>query len=184
LRKAVFFDRDGVINIDYGFVGQIDKFDIIRGVPQALHSFKELGYLLILVTNQSGIARGRYTEADFHRVTAFMQANLSLYDACFDGIYFCPHHPNADLPQYRENCACRKPKSGMLIKAASDFNISLRDSILIGDHASDLIAGRNAGVTRLFLVGDHQESEKLKINDIICEQSLVNIVKILKNENK
>ena len=87
MRKAAFFDRDGVINIDYGFVGKIENYDLIEGVASSLKELKDMGYLLVLVTNQSGIARGKYTESDFFKVTSFMQANLSLYDACFDGIY-------------------------------------------------------------------------------------------------
>lgn len=184
MRKAAFFDRDGVINIDYGFVGLIENYDLIDGVADVLHALKEAGYLLILVTNQSGIARGKYTESDFFKVTSFMQANLSLKDACFDGVYFCPHHPNADLEQYRKDCECRKPKSGMFLKAASDLDIDLQSSVMFGDHASDLIAARDAGITSLFLVGEHISTEKDKISGIKCHKKLQDALFSYQNENK
>ncbi len=184
MNKAAFFDRDGVINIDYGFVGQIENYDFIEGVPQALRYLKDLGYLLVLVTNQSGIARGKYTEADFFKVTSFMQANLSLYGACFDKICFCPHHPNADLIQYRCECECRKPKSGMFFEAQRELDIDLHQSLMFGDHATDLFAAKNAGITSLFLVGTHLSEESAKIREAKCSKTLLESVKILKNENK
>ncbi|MGN1280544.1 MAG: D-glycero-beta-D-manno-heptose 1,7-bisphosphate 7-phosphatase [Succinivibrio sp.] len=184
MRKAAFFDRDGVINIDYGFVGLIENYDIKEGVASSLRKLRDMGYVLVLVTNQSGIARGKYTEADFHRVTAFMQANLSLYDACFDGIYFCPHHPQADLEKYRCQCECRKPKSGMFLKAASDLDIDLEHSVMIGDHASDLEAARGAGIEKLYLVGEHLEEESKKIGGIKALKDVSDVVSDLENEKK
>lgn len=182
MRKAVFFDRDGVINIDYGFVGKIENYDLVQGVPQALHHLKELGFLLVLVTNQSGIARGKYTEADFFKVTQFLQENLRIADACFDGIYFCPHHPEAPLAQYRQECECRKPKPGMFKKAAIDLDIDLSQSIMVGDHATDLIAAKNAGISKLYLVGEHIKTEKELIEGCICYQDLSKMVQNLEIE--
>ena len=184
MRKAVFFDRDGVINIDYGFVGKIENYDLVQGVPQALHHLKELGFLLVLVTNQSGIARGKYTEADFFKVTQFLQENLRIADACFDGIYFCPPHPEAPLAQYRQECECRKPKPGMFKKAAIDLDIDLSQSIMVGDHATDLIAAKNAGISKLYLVGEHIKTEKELIEGCICYQDLSKMVQNLEIEKK
>ena len=184
MNKAAFFDRDGVINIDYGFVGQIENYDIIDGVPQALKILKDLGYYLVLVTNQSGIARGKYTESDFFKVTSFMQANLSLSDACFDKVYFCPHHPNADLPQYRCECDCRKPKSGMFLQAQKELNLDMSQCLMFGDHASDLIAAKNAGISELYLLGTHLKEESPKIDEAKCFFTLIESVKKIKNENK
>ncbi|SFS91227.1 D-glycero-D-manno-heptose 1,7-bisphosphate phosphatase [Succinivibrio dextrinosolvens] len=184
MNKAAFFDRDGVINIDYGFVGQIENYDLIDGVPQALSLLRENGYYLVLVTNQSGIARGKYTEADFFKVTSFMQSSLSLYNACFDRVYFCPHHPEADLHQYRCDCECRKPKSGMFLQAKRDLNLDMSQCLMFGDHASDLIAAKNAGIKNLFLVGTHIEEESPKIGEAECFLSLMESVKKIKNENK
>lgn len=184
MNKAAFFDRDGVINIDYGFVGQIENYDLIQGVPDALRFLKDRGFYLVLVTNQSGIARGKYTESDFFKVSSFMQANLSLYDACFDKIYFCPHHPSADLPQYRCDCDCRKPKSGMFYKAQKELNLDMRECLMFGDHASDLLAAKNAGISKLYLVGTHLDEESPKIKEAMCFSSLAESVKKIKNENK
>ncbi len=184
MNKAAFFDRDGVINIDYGFVGQIENYDLIDGVPQALCLLRELGYYLVLVTNQSGIARGKYTESDFFKVTSFMQSNLSLYNACFDKVYFCPHHPSADLPQYRCECECRKPKSGMFLQAKKELNLDMSQCLMFGDHASDLIAAKNAGISNLYLVGTHLKEESSKIDSAECLPSLWESVKKIKNENK
>ncbi len=184
MRKAVFFDRDGVINIDYGFVGKIENYDLVPGVPQALHQLKELGYLLVLVTNQSGIARGKYTEADFFKVTQFLQENLRIADACFDGIYFCPHHPEAPLAQYRQECECRKPKPGMFKKAAQDLGIDLNKSIMVGDHATDLMAAKNAGISNLYLVGEHIKTEKEQVEGCICYKDLSEMVHNFESEKK
>ena len=114
MNKAVFFDRDGVINEDYGYVGSIEQFEFIDGVFSALNELKKQGFLLILVTNQSGIARGMYTESDFCRVTSYMQQVLRLHGCGFNGVYYCPHHPEAQIPAYRVDCDCRKPKPGMI----------------------------------------------------------------------
>lgn len=161
--KAVFLDRDGVINKDYGYVGTLDKFEFLPQVIPALSKLKALGWCLVLVTNQSGIARGMYTEDDFQKLTSFMQDKLKAQHAEFDGIYFCPHHPQAQVEAYRKDCECRKPKPGMFLKAAYELKIALEDSIMVGDHASDLIAAQSAGIKHLVLVGDHLASESPKV---------------------
>ncbi len=179
MRKAVFFDRDGVINIDYGYIGCLDNFAFIEGVQEALHALRKMGYLLVLVTNQSGIARGMYTESDFLCINSFMQQSLSLYDAAFDGIYYCPHHPNGQVLKYRVDCSCRKPKSGMFINAAHDLDIDFGKSIMIGDHANDLIAGAKAGIKTLYLVGTHIEEEHKKCAEVQIKKDLADVVRTL-----
>lgn len=176
MQKAVFLDRDGVVNIDYGYIGQIERFDIIRGTAKALKKLKDMGYLTVLVTNQSGIARGKYTYSDFLKVSAFMQANLSLYDACFDGIYCCPHHDNALIEQYRVSCECRKPKPGMFYSAQKDLQIDLTKSVMIGDHATDLFAAKSAGIRSLFLIGEHIKKESVLCPDAICYKTIKEVV--------
>lgn len=174
-KPAVFFDRDGVINIDTGFVGQIERFDFIDGVKESLSLLKEKGYYLVLVTNQSGIARGKYTEDDFHTLSNFMQKELG-DSAVFDKIYFCPHHPNAPLEQYKQECSCRKPNSGMFLKAISELDIDVDNSIMIGDHASDLVAAQKANIKTNVLVGNHIESEKELVSNILIFKSLKDFV--------
>lgn len=159
MKKAVFFDRDGVINKDYGYVGTLERFKFLPGVKEALATLKQMGYLTILVTNQSGIARGMYTVDDFDTVTEFMQGQLSLCKAQFDGIYFCPHHPQATVAAFRCECTCRKPQPEMLLWAQREFDIDLEHSIMVGDHASDIEAGENAGVKNLILVGTHLDTD-------------------------
>ncbi len=159
----MFFDRDGVINEDYGYVGHKDQFTFIPGVKQALKELRLRGYLLILVTNQSGIARGYYTEDDFWALCDWMQDELESEFALFDGIYFCPYHPNAVLAQYRQESDFRKPAPGMLLQAMNDFDLDPADCVMVGDHASDLEAGRRAGVQRLVLVGTHLQEELPKL---------------------
>lgn len=172
MNKAVFFDRDGVINIDYGYVGTIDRFNFLPGVPTALCKLRKAGFLLVLVTNQSGIARGKYTEADFHKVTSYMQSVLSMHDAAFDKVLYCPHHPNAQIEKYKIVCECRKPKSGMFLEAKNALNIDMNASIMIGDHASDLVAAYGSGINQLVLVGEHQEEAEKLDKKVIQFQSV------------
>ena len=117
-------------------------------------------------------------------LTAFMQANLALYDAQFDMICFCPHHPDAPIEKYRQVCHCRKPKPGMFLDAQKALDIDLEHSLMIGDHASDLIAASNAGIKECYLVGDHLESEKAKFSPLKLAKNLVQVVENLKNEKK
>ena len=163
MHKAVFFDRDGVINVDHGYVGSIVDFDFVPGVKEALATIKRAGFLTVLVTNQSGIARGFYTEADFFKLSLYMQSILDLHQARFDLIKFCPHHPKAKLEKYRGDCNCRKPKAGMILEAAQELDIDLSQSLLIGDHASDLIAGQNAGISHNILLTNGSDTETLKV---------------------
>lgn len=144
--KAAFLDRDGVINHDHGYIGRPEDFELVDGVPEALQMLRNAGYALIIVSNQSGIGRGYYTEADYQRVTAYMCELLFPHDIAFDAIVHCPHGPE-------ERCDCRKPLPGMLIEGASRVGAYLAESVLFGDKPSDIAAGRAAGVARCFLVG-------------------------------
>lgn len=145
-RKAAFLDRDGVINHDSGYIGRIEDFVLLPGVAEALKLLLDAGYSLIVVTNQSGIGRGLYTEDDYQRVTAHMRELLAAEGIEFEAILHCPHAPS-------ERCNCRKPMPGLLIKGAADANTALKASILFGDKDSDIAAGRAAGVGQCFLVG-------------------------------
>ncbi len=158
-RRAVFLDRDGVVNRDIGYVGPISDFEFLPGVPDALAAIRRQGFLLILCTNQSGIARGRYQMSDFLRTTAWMQQVLALHGGAFDGIYCCPHHPQAQVERYRLDCDCRKPKGGMFRKACADFAIDPALSWAVGDRARDLEGARAVGVRQLALVSP-QEGER------------------------
>ena len=153
MTKAVFCDRDGVINVDHGYVHQWAQFDICPGVPQALARLRQAGWILILVTNQSGIARGYYDEQAFYLLTQQMQAFLQKQNAQFDAVYYCPHLPDATVPLFAQNCRCRKPGPGMFEQACSQLNINLSQSVCVGDKAIDIQAARSAGVGQAYGVG-------------------------------
>ena len=145
MKKAVFLDRDGTLNIDHGYVHKIDAFQFIEGSIDALKALKEMGYLLVLVTNQSGIARGYFSEDQFLQLTEWMDWSLADRGVDLDGIYYCPHHPEGK-GEYKEDCECRKPKSGMLLEAIKALRIDPAQSIMVGDKIEDLKAGIGAKV--------------------------------------
>jgi D-glycero-D-manno-heptose 1,7-bisphosphate phosphatase len=144
--RAAFIDRDGVINADHGYVHRIDRFELLPGVPAALRRLKAAGFLLIVVTNQSGIARGLFTEADYLGLTQHLRDILAGQGAQLDAVYHCPHLPDASVAAYRAQCDCRKPNPGMILRGIAEFGIDPARSMLIGDKTSDIQAGRAAGV--------------------------------------
>ncbi len=148
---AVFLDRDGVINVDHGYVHRIEEFEYLPRVKDALALIKSKGYLTVLVTNQSGIARGFYQVADYERLTDWMQDDLKKLNIAFDGIYYCPHHPNG-VGEYAVSCTCRKPGIEMFKRASADLNIDLTSSVMVGDRLSDIQAGINASCAQCYLV--------------------------------
>lgn len=145
-RPAVFFDRDGVLNVDHGYVSDPSQLEFIDGAPEAVEYLNRLGFLVVVITNQSGIARGMYSEADYRAFMAHMEAELALRGAHFDGVYFCPHLPDATVPELALDCECRKPKPGMLLAAIRDLDIDPARSVMIGDKVSDIEAATAAGV--------------------------------------
>ena len=137
-RGAIYLDRDGVINKDFGYVGTLDRFEWIEGSINAIRRINNAGYLAIVITNQSGIGRGYYTEQEFHNLMSAISDMLNEKCAHIDDYYYCPHHEHAALNQYKKNCAYRKPGSGMLEQAINDWNIDLEKSIFIGDKSTDI----------------------------------------------
>lgn len=156
-RKAVFLDRDGVINIDHGYLYQPELFDFIDGVFDACRHFQNLGYTLVVVTNQSGIARGYYNEEQFAVLTSWMRQQFALEGIKITGVYYCPHHVEKGQPPYNIDCDCRKPKPGMLNQAIRDYNLDPAQSIMLGDKKSDMQAAAAAGIKRKVLVLSGQE---------------------------
>jgi D-glycero-D-manno-heptose 1,7-bisphosphate phosphatase len=146
-RPAAFFDRDGVFNRDAGYVHRPEDLRWIDGGPQAVRRLNDLGYWVILVTNQSGIGRGYYEEADMQAVHAALADHIGTAGGRLDGIYFAPHHEDAAQDRYRHaDHPDRKPNPGMLLRAMADFPIDVERSFLIGDKQSDIEAARRAGV--------------------------------------
>jgi D-glycero-D-manno-heptose 1,7-bisphosphate phosphatase len=152
-QRAAFIDRDGVLNVDHGYVYRVEDFEWLPGAVQALRQLQAAGYALIVVTNQSGIARGMYTEADLACLHRFVDEDLQRQGVRLTGIYACPHHPQATLEAYRQDCNCRKPRPGLILRASAEHGLDLARSCLVGDKASDIEAGRAAGVGRCWLVG-------------------------------
>ncbi len=160
LRKAVFLDRDGVVNIDHGYVSRWENFEFVPGALVAMRALKHAGFSLVIVTNQSGIARGYYTESQYQTLTFTMRQVLSEAGAAVDEVYHCPHHPAGSVVSLTMNCYCRKPAPGMIFRAARDLNLSLPDSILVGDKPSDIQAARAAGIGKAYIVhSDKSDSE-------------------------
>ena len=149
---AIFLDRDGTLNVDHGYVHEIDNFQFIDGTIEALQELKKMGFALVVVTNQSGIARGMFTEDQFMTLTEWMDWSLADRDADLDGIYFCPHHPEGSVEAYRQQCDCRKPQPGMLLSAQEELDIDMASSYIVGDKVEDMLAGQAAGVGTKVLV--------------------------------
>jgi D,D-heptose 1,7-bisphosphate phosphatase len=145
MRKAVFLDRDGTLNPDPGYISDPADFELFPGVAPALAKLKKAGYLLILVTNQSGIARGLIRPEQLATIHQKLQNLLAEVDATLDAIYFCPHHPDYPLNGIAE-CNCRKPNPGMLLQAIRDFDIDCEKSYVIGDRSNDIKVAFNAGI--------------------------------------
>jgi D-glycero-D-manno-heptose 1,7-bisphosphate phosphatase len=154
--RAAFVDRDGVIIEDRGYAYRSEDCVLLPGAARALRALQSAGYLLVVVTNQSGIARGLYTEADYHAFTSQLRALLLSEGVQLDDIRYCPHLPDAAVAGYRKDCDCRKPRPGMLLSSIRALGIDPRASLLIGDRATDLAAGRAAGVGRCLLVRSGQ----------------------------
>lgn len=154
-RGAVFFDRDGVINVDHGYVYRVEDFHWIKGAVAAVKAVNDRGLFAFLITNQAGVARGLYGEADVLALHAYMQATLRESGAHFDDIRYCPHHMQGTVARYARACDWRKPGPGMILDLARAWPVDLAASLVVGDKPSDLEAGRAAGVAgALFAGGD------------------------------
>ncbi|WP_096017624.1 D-glycero-beta-D-manno-heptose 1,7-bisphosphate 7-phosphatase [Campylobacter lanienae] len=158
--KALFLDRDGVINKDPGYVYRIEDFEFMPGIFAALRGFIELGFEIFVVTNQSGIGRKYYTQADFDKLSEYMINEFKAQGVNIKKIYYCPHAPD-------DNCECRKPKFGMFLKALSEFNIDMKNSIMIGDKQSDIDAASGAGVGKGFLLDGGKFSSVVDVLEYI-----------------
>ena len=168
-QKAVFLDRDGTINKYVGFLRNIDEFELIDGVANAIKKINASGYLAIVVTNQPVIARGEVSFEELEEIHNKMETLLGKEGAYLDAIYFCPHHPHkgyeGERPELKVDCDCRKPKPGMLLKAAQDFNIDLAQSWMVGDGENDIKAGQNAGC-QTALIGSESYGQTVTVSSL------------------
>lgn len=182
LRKAAFLDRDGVINKDKEYVYRWEEFEFMPGAIEAMQKLQSAGYALVIVTNQSGIARAYYTEVQYQKLTQLLQQHLAEHGVKVDGVYHCPHHPKGCVPILAVDCECRKPKPGMLLQAARELGLSLSNSVMIGDKPSDIAAARAAGVSLVFSVdSDNAEAAKKHMDSDGHSASLLDCVTNLLN---
>jgi D-glycero-D-manno-heptose 1,7-bisphosphate phosphatase len=150
--RVLFLDRDGVINVNHGYVHTPEQTDWVPGIFELCNAARDAGYALVVVTNQAGIARGYYSEAQFLAYTRWVHEQFAARDVPLLATYYCPHHPQAALDEYRLDCACRKPQPGMILTASRDLGLQLSECLLIGDMPSDQQAADAAGVGRSWLL--------------------------------
>ena len=170
-QRAVFLDRDGTINKYVGFLRDIDDFELEEGAAQAVKLINGSGSLAIVATNQPVIARGEVTFGELSEIHNKMETLLGREGAYLDGIYFCPHHPHkgyeGEIPELKFECECRKPKAGMLLKAAEELNIDLSRSWMVGDGENDILAGKAAGC-RTALIGEGDFGQDMTVDSLLA----------------
>lgn len=178
--RALFLDRDGIINRDYGYVHRRKDFHFIDGIFELTAAAVRRGFLPIIVTNQSGIGRGYYSERQFNRLMRWVRQQFSRHHAPVAAVYFCPCHPQHGIGRYRRDSFLRKPHPGMLLKAARDFRLDMARSVLVGDSVTDMDAGLAAGTGRLFYLNpDRPLPDEARYTNILCPDSLPDIVRYL-----
>jgi D-glycero-D-manno-heptose 1,7-bisphosphate phosphatase len=149
-QRALFLDRDGVVNRDHGYVHRVQDVEWIDGIFDLCRAFQSAGYVIAVVTNQAGVARGLYTEAAVVELHRWMTAEFQARGVAIGGFYYCPHHPQGSEAHYAKVCDCRKPAPGMLLRAQRELGLDLAASVMIGDRESDIEAARAAGLRRAF----------------------------------
>jgi D-glycero-D-manno-heptose 1,7-bisphosphate phosphatase len=162
-RRAVFLDRDGTINVEKDYLYRVEDFEFIAGAPEAIRRLKNAGFLVVVVTNQSGVARGYYSLEDVEVLHRHIQKELARLGTALDGFYVCPHHPTEGVGEFRRECDCRKGKPGLLLKAAAEHNIDLSRSFMVGDKAADIEAGEQAGCVSLLVLTGYGADEAYKV---------------------
>lgn len=182
-RPAVFLDRDGTINVEKEYLYRIEDWEWIPGAIEAIRRINEMNHLVIVVTNQAGIARGYYDEAAVHKLHSQIDELLTVEGARIDAYYFCPHHPQFGKDII--DCQCRKPAPGMLLAAQRDHDIDLSRSWMIGDKLLDIIAAQKAGVSPIMVMTGYGREEQSKLSqDIPCKSDLLGAIKIIEENNQ
>ncbi|WDD97143.1 D-glycero-beta-D-manno-heptose 1,7-bisphosphate 7-phosphatase [Thalassomonas actiniarum] len=189
MAKALFLDRDGIINIDHGYVHKIDDFEFVGGIFELCQLAAAKGYDIFVITNQAGIARGLYAVADFETLTSWMLAQFKKQGIDIQEVFYCPHHPTKGVNEFKMSCQCRKPAPGMILKAQEKYNIDLGLSIFIGDKPSDMQAAEAAGISSRILVASRYLEEEIKndsenaSNNGAGKQDLTKQSKVIKVNN-
>ena len=179
--QAVFIDRDGVLNEDFGYTSQLSDLKILEGVVEGLQAILALNFKVIIITNQSGIARGLYSIEDLHvfmneMINIFLKNQIDITD-----YFFCPHHPEGMTQEYAIKCSCRKPEAGMLFAAEKKHNLDLSKSILIGDKETDILAGKNANLFSNILISSEERNDQSNATHIV--KNLIDAAEIIKAYN-
>ena len=171
MKKAVFLDRDGTINVDYGYVSQVEKFEILPGAVEGLKKMKAMNYLLLIISNQSGIGRGYYSITDYEKVMETMHHQLKGHGIQIDDCFYCPHSPES-------NCSCRKPGTKMIEEAVRKWNVNVKESFFIGDKDTDIKAGKKSGL-KTILISDKEK----EFGQNFRVANLVEAAMIIQNHN-
>ena len=161
--KAVFLDRDGTISVEVGYIDSSEKLELYAGAEEALTKMQRLGFKLIIITNQSGVARGYFPESKVEEINNRLIGILSDSGVTIDGVYYCPHYPGADVEKYDRKCDCRKPGIKLVMDAVEQHNIELEGSVFIGDKLSDIECGKNAGIRTILVRTGYGADEEKKI---------------------
>ncbi|TAM01267.1 MAG: D-glycero-beta-D-manno-heptose 1,7-bisphosphate 7-phosphatase [Paraburkholderia sp.] len=171
LRRALFLDRDGVINVDIGYLHRAEDCVFVPGIFELVREARKAGYDVFVVTNQAGIARGYYSEETFAAFTKWMLEQFAAQGAPITQVYYCPHHPSAGIGEYGVVCECRKPAPGMLLRAATEHHIDLGRSVMVGDSLTDMQAAKAAKVGEYYLFGDvvvkDLDTEFVRVHDLL-----------------
>jgi len=180
--KAVFIDRDGTINVNVGYIDNPDKFQMYPGIAKGIKLLQDNGFKIIVITNQSGISRGFFTEETLKKIHERMMKELSKKDASIDGLYFCPHHP-------KDNCNCRKPKTEMFEKAIKKHDVDVSKSFVIGDRMLDVEVGHRIGCKTVLIperkeMVEKEREESLVEPDYICDDFYLGVLWILEEDKK
>lgn len=157
LKKAVFLDRDGTINQEVGYISRPEQVRLLPGAAGAIADLRQAGFAVVVISNQSGLARGYFTEDDLAAVQAEVERQLLAHGAPLDGFYYCPHLPEGAVEHLAVVCDCRKPATGLVRRAANDLGLSLRGSYMVGDRLRDVACGRAGGLTSILVQSGHQD---------------------------
>lgn len=165
MEKVVFLDRDGTINIEKEYLYKKEDFQFIDGTIEAIRLLNEYGFKVVVVSNQAGIGRGLYNESDVEKLQIYINNKLEEYNAYIDDFYYCPHHPLAGIGEYKLECDCRKPKTGMFLEAEKKYKVDKSGSWMIGDKMLDIMAGKSYGVKTILVGTGYGEEEFNKTKD-------------------
>jgi len=185
MKRAIFLDRDGVINKEKGYVHKIEDFEFEKNALRGLKEIDFNKFLVFLICNQAGIAKGFYSTKDFKKLDSWLRDFLLKKGIKIQKTYFCPHHPEAEIKKYRKKCSCRKPEIGLLLRAKREFNLDLKNSFFIGDKTCDILAGKRAGCKTILVKTGYAGEDKLFcVEPDFKAKDLLEAVRLIKNIEK